>query len=177
MKRTKILKIKEYCEIGKLLTPELNVSDVSHENIVTKAGAPLYESTAAMPVTNKIVNAIIALPSNNEESKANLDSLTNVVTGFIDSLNVEKEVAFSIGNYFAGDYTSGKSCWDGESLCVSLYGAISDQVTTIATAVQILDALNLPKILIVFENSVMEITSNSKQTKPSQQTHVKRLCD
>lgn len=174
MKKTKILSVKEFRGIGKHLAPEMRLFEVYSENIAVVIGTPLYESKG-MPVTDKIENAIIALPANIDEKVVNTDTISDAITQYVDSLHVEGDVGFSVGNFFAGDYISDESIWNRDSLCVSLYGAISDGVTTLEIATQIANTLELPKILVIRETSIIELSKAYSTITYTSTNHIRRL--
>lgn len=174
MKRTKILKATEFGGILRSIADNTHIVEIVDENIKTELCSPIFESNA-QPVTDKIDNAIIALPANLDENVVNVDSLTDTITNHVDHLNVEGDVGFSVGHFFAGDYTSGESVWNRESLCVSLYGAISDRKTTLYIANRIYLKHKLPSILIVGETSSIELTKNGAIITSITEKHVKRL--
>ena len=63
-----------------------------------------------------------------------------------------------------------------KSLCVSLCGAISDRAGTIAVAVQIMAQFDLPKMLIINESSIMELTKEGEQS-PLPKHKIRRMGD
>ena len=174
MKKNKIFSLKEFYETGRQLAPKMLLFDVCDENIAISPNTPLFESECTAETT-KIENAIIALPANLDETVVNVDSLSDTITRFVDNLNVEGDLGFSVGHFFAGDYTSDESVWDRNSLCVSLYGTISDRKTTIATAIEIANAHKLPKILVIGETSIVELAAASAIITPSSKNRIKRL--
>lgn len=174
MKKTKILSVKEFRGIGKHLAPEMRLFEVYSENIAVVIGTPLYESKG-MPVTDKIENAIIALPANIDEKVVNTDTISDAITQYVDSLHVEGDAGFSVGNFFAGDYISDESIWNRDSLCVSLYGAISDGVTMLEIATQIANTLELPKILVIRETSIIELSKAYSTITYTSTNHIRRL--
>ena len=171
MKISKILKVSEYVAMSGNLTTNTRIYEVLNENIAVKHSEPLYESS--MPITKKIENAVIALP----EDTVDIESLTNTVTKFLKDQQIKGEHGFSVGNYFASDYASSGSKWNEKSLCVSLWGDVSDRAGTIAVAVECMRAHNLPRILIVTDNCIMEITRDSSEIKPLPQQRIKKLGD
>ena len=171
MKISKILKASEYAAVGDKLTNDTHVFEVLNENIAVKHSEPLYESS--MSITKKIENAVIALP----EDTVDIESLTNTVTKFLKDQQIKGEHGFSVGNYFASDYASSGSKWNEKSLCVSLWGDVSDRAGTIAVAVECMRVHNLPRILIVADNCIMEITRDSSEIKPLPQQRIKKLGD
>ena len=169
MKISKILKVSEYAAVGDKLTNDTHVFEVLKEKIAVKHNEPLYESS--MPITKKIENAVIALP----EDTVDIESLT--ITQFLRDQQIKGEHGFSVGNYFASNYASSGSKWNEKSLCVSLWGDVSDRAGTIAVAVECMRVHNLPRILIVADNCIMEITRDSSEIKPLPQQRIKRLGD
>lgn len=171
MKNTKILKVGEYSVLSGSKQNDFRVCGVVKENISIQASEPLYESEQ-FPSTNQIEPAVIALP----EGDTTIESLTDTITHFIKNQQMQSEVSFTIGNFFSGDYKSGKSIWNEKSLCVSLTGAISDRAETVAVAVEIMAKQNLPIILVLTEAGVMEITRDgSTNLKPKSQNRIKRI--
>lgn len=171
MKTTKILTVGEYAAVRGNLTKDTRIYEVKNENIEITSTEPLYESS--MPITKKIENAVIALP----EGEISIESLTDTITRFLNDQQIKGDHGFTVGNYFAGDYTSSGCKWNEKSLCVSLWGDISDHAGTIATAVQILSAYHLPRILVMNETSVLEITKEGNEVKPLPQSRIKRIGD
>lgn len=171
MKISKILKVGEFSAVNGKLPKNTRIYELLKENIAVKSTEPLFESS--MPVTKKIENAVIALP----EGEISLESLTDTITRFLKDQQIKGDHGFSVGNYFVGDYKSGENKWNEKSLCVSLWGDISDRAGTIATAVQILSAYHLPRILVLNETSFLEITNDSNEVKPMPQRRIKRLAD
>lgn len=171
MKTTKILKISEFAAVNGKLPKNTRIFELMKENIAIQNTEPLYESS--MPITKKIENAVIALP----EGEITIESLTDTITRFLNAQQIKGDHGFTVGNYFAGDYKSGENKWNEKSLCVSLWGDISDRAGTIATAVQILSAYHLPRILVMNETSVLEITKEGNEVKPLPQNRIKRIGD
>lgn len=171
MKTAKILKVSEFAAMGDTLSHNTRIFEIQNENIAVNNAEPLYESS--MPVTKKIENAVIALP----EGEITIESLTDTITRFLNAQQIKGDHGFTVGNYFAGDYTSSGCKWNEKSLCVSLWGEISDRAGTIATAVQILSAYRLPRILVMNETSVLEITKEGNEVKPLPQNRIKRIGD
>ena len=171
MKTAKILKVGEYAAVRENLTKDTRIYEVKNEKVEITSTEPLYESS--MSVTKKIENAVIALP----EGEISLESLTDTISRFLNDQQIKGDHGFSVGNYFAGDYKSGENKWNEKSLCVSLWGDISDRAGTIATAVQILSAYHLPRILVMNETSVLEITKDGNEVKPLPQNRIKRIGD
>lgn len=171
MKTTKILKVSEFAAMSGTLSKNTHLYEVQNENISNTSTEPLYESS--MPITKKVESAVIALP----EGEISIESLTNTITRFLNSQQIKGDHGFSVGNYFAGDYKSGENKWNEKSLCISLWGDISDRAGTIATAVQILSAYHLPRILVMNETSVLEITKEGNEAKPLPQNRIKRIGD
>lgn len=153
------------------LPKNTRIYELLKENIAVKSTEPLFESS--MPVTKKIENAVIALP----EGEISLESLTDTISRFLNDQQIKGDNGFSVGNYFAGDYKSGENKWNEKSLCVSLWGEISDRAGTIATAVQILSAYHLPRILVIGDTGILEITKNGNEIKPLPQNRIKRIGD
>ena len=171
MKISKILKVGEYAAVRENLTKDTRIYEVQNENIEITSTEPLYESS--MPVTKKIENAVIALP----KGEISIESLTDTITRFLNAQQIKGDHGFTVGNYFAGDYTSSGCKWNEQSLCVSLWGEISDRAGTIATAVQILSAYHLPQILVIGDTGILEITKNGNEIKPLPQNRIKRIGD
>ena len=171
MKTAKILKVGEFAAMGDTLSRNTRIFEIQNENIAVNNAEPIYESS--MPITKKIENAVIALP----EGEISLESLTDTITRFLNAQQIKGDHGFTVGNYFAGDYTSSGCKWNEKSLCVSLWGEISDRAGTIATAVQILSAYHLPRILVLNETSFLEITKDSNELKPMPQRRIKQLAD
>lgn len=172
MTSTKILKINEFKAINKNIVSNIHVQEVTGVKIAATQTEPLYESesfTSAM----KIENNYIVLPFN-PKCKITIESLTLNLTNYIQSQRIG-ESGFSVGHYFTNDYKSGESIWNEKSLCVSLVGEISDRAGTIATAVEIMRMYNLPRILILTETCMMEITRDGNQVKPLPQHRIKRI--
>lgn len=169
MSTTKVLKIKEFIAIKENFSHNLCMRELE-KNIPTAKTEPLYENTVT---TNQVYSAIIALP----HCEVSIDSLIDTVTNYIKNQDVRDDCGFSVGNFFAGDYTSGKYKWSDKSLCVSLFGAISDRGGTIATAVKIMAAFNLPRILVADQMSLLEITRDGSEIKPLPNNRIKRLGD
>ena len=171
MKNTKILKV---CEYGVLCGSEQNdfrVCGVVNENIAVSTCEPLYEREQ-FPASSQIEPAVIALPVGN----VTIEALSDTVSRFLESQHIKEDIGFSVGNYFSGDYKSGKSIWNEKSLCVSLTGAISDRAGTVAVAVEIMAKHNLPIILVLTEAGVMEITRDgSTNLNPKPQNRIKRI--
>lgn len=174
MKKYKILSVPELKAIGKRTALNIHIYEVHDEHIKTKKCSPIYES-GKVPVYDKIDNAIIALPSNLEPDTINEDTLAATITEYANNLNIKGNISFCIGNFFAGDYTSGESRWNTYSLCVSLYGVISDSKTTIAIAKDIFIKHNLPRVLIVFDGSTLEFTKEGEVLATISENHIKRL--
>ena len=160
--------------MGKHIASDMHLFEVYNENITVVLGTPLYESKE-MPVTDKIENAIIALPVNIDEKVVNTDTISDTITQYVDSLHVEGDIGFSVGNFFAGDYNSEDSFWDRNSLCVSLYGVISDGVTTLEIATQIANVFELPKILVIKETSIIELSRDYSTITYTSNNHIKSL--
>lgn len=171
MKTAKILKVGEFAAMGDTLSRNTRIFEIQNENIAVNNAEPIYESS--MPITKKIENAVIALP----EGEISLESLTDTITRFLNAQQIKGDHGFTVGNYFAGDYTSSGCKWNEKSLCVSLWGEISDRAGTIATAVQILSAYHLPQILVIGDTGILEITKNGNEIKPLPQNRIKRIGD
>lgn len=177
MKSTKIFKFKEFSAACEKNVRNIHVCEVSDENISIQNAEHIFECNVPQNPTYKIEDTVIALPYS-IKSKVTIDSLSLSLTRFLKSQQVQGGCGFSIGHYFDGDYKSGESVWNQKSLCVSLYGDISDRARTIAVAVEIMKMYNLPRILILTETCVMEITRDGdNQVKPLPQTRIKRLDD
>ena len=173
MKSAKILKVGEFVALNESKLQHLRVSSVVNENIAIAQTEPLYES-ANFQSAEQIEPAIIALPVGN----TTIESLNNTITRFLKTQRLSDEVSFTIGNFFSGDYKSGKSVWNEKSLCVSLTGEISDRAGTVAVAVEIMSKENLPVILVISEAGVMEITrQGTAELKPKPQDRIKRVTD
>ncbi len=171
MKSVKILKVSEFNTLNECKLPNLRVSNIVGENITVSPSESLFESKQAT-AAEQIEPAIIALPDGN----TTIESLTDTITRFLKSQRLSNEVSFTIGNFFSGDYKSGKSVWNEKSLCVSLTGEISDRAGTVAVAVEIMSKENLPVILVVSEAGVMEITrQGTAELKPKPQDRIKRI--
>ena len=177
MKSTKIFKFKEFSAACEKNVRNIHVCEVSDENISIQTAEHLFECNVPQKTSHKIENAVIALPYS-IKCKVTIDSLSLSLTRFLKSQQVQGGCGFSIGHYFEGDYQSGDSVWNQRSLCVSLYGDISDRAGTVAVAVEIMRMYNLPRILLLTETCVMEITRDGdNQVKPLPQTRIKRLDD
>jgi hypothetical protein len=179
MKTTKIFNFDEFNAVCEHNASNIQVEKVIGEKIsITKSLEPLFESNnLTQSLTNKIENAVIALPYS-MQTKVTIDSLSSSIDNYLNSLQLEGESGYSIGNYFDGDYKSDSSLWNHKSLCVSLFGPISDRPGTIAVAVEIMRTYKLPKILIIKEMCLMEITCDGEtQIKPLPQNRIKRLND
>ena len=173
MKSAKILKVGEFVALNESKLQHLRVSSVVNENIAIAQTEPLYES-ANFQSAEQIEPAIIALPVGN----TTIESLNNTITRFLKTQRLSDEVSFTIGNFFSGDYKSGKSVWNEKSLCVSLTGEISDRAGTVAVAVEIMSKDNLPVILVISEAGVMEITrQGTVELKPKPQDRIKRIAE
>jgi hypothetical protein len=173
MKSAKILKVGEFVALNESKLQHLRVSSVVNENIAIAQTEPLYES-ANFQSAEQIEPAIIALPVGN----TTIESLNNTITRFLKTQRLSDEVSFTIGNFFSGDYKSGKSVWNEKSLCVSLTGEISDRAGTVAVAVEIMSKENLPVILVISEAGVMEITrQGTVELKPKPQDRIKRIAE
>ena len=171
MKNVKILKVGEFVALNESKIKNLRVSSVVNENIAISLTEPLYES-ANFQSAEQIEPAVIALP----EGNTTIESLNNTITRFLKTQRLSDEVSFTIGNFFSGDYKSGKSVWNEKSLCVSLTGEISDRAGTVAVAVEIMSKENLPVILVISEAGVMEITrQGTAELKPKPQDRIKRI--
>lgn len=174
MKKFKILNVKELYKASKHPIHDKHLFEICNKKIAVVIGTPLYESKG-MPVTDKIENAIIALPANIDEKVVNTDTISDAITQYVDSLHIEGDVGFSVGNFFAGDYISDESIWNRDSLCVSLYGAISDGVTMLEIATQIANTLELPKILVIRETSIIELSRDYSTITYTSTNHIRRL--
>lgn len=171
MKTTKILRVGEYSVLCESKLKDIRVSGVMKENIAFSPSEPLYESEQ-FPASSQIEPAVIALP----ECGVTIEALSDTVSRFLESQHIKEDNGFSVGNYFSGDYKSGKSIWNEKSLCVSLTGAISDRAGTVAVAVEIMAKHNLPIILVLTEAGVMEITRDgSTNLNPKPQNRIKRI--
>ena len=171
MKIPKILKVSEYSALCESKLKDIRVSGVVNENIAVSLCEPLFESEKN-PATNQIEPAVIALPI----CDVTIESLTNTITKFLKSQQMKEDIGFTVGNFFSGDYQSGKCKWSEKSLCVSLTGAISNREGTIAAAVEIMSKLNLSIILVLNELGVMEITrEGTSELRPKPQSHIKRI--
>lgn len=171
MKSAKILKVGEFVALNESKLKNLRVSNIVNENIAVSQTEPLFESEQAT-VAEQIDPAIIALP----EGGTTIESLNNTITRFLKSQRLSDEVSFTIGHFFSGDYKSGKSAWNEQSLCVSLTGEISDRAGTVAVAVEIMAKEKLPVILVLTESGIMEITrQGTAELKPKPQDRIKRI--
>lgn len=172
MKTYKILRINEFVDVCSKLPHNIRLYELHGEDIATNPTNPLYESECMPPVTRKEENAIIVLPV----CEVGVEALSDTITHFLDRQQIQGDIGFSVGNFLCGDYESGNCKWNEKSLCVSLYGAISDRAGTIAVAVQIMAHFNLPKMLIINECSIMELTEDGKQSQLPKQ-RIRRLVD
>ncbi len=173
MKNVKILKVGEFFALNESKLKHLRVSNIVNENIAVSQTEPLFESEQAT-AAEQIEPAVIALPVGD----TTIESLTNTITRFLKSQRLSDEVSFTIGHFFSGDYKSGKSAWDEQSLCVSLTGEISDRAGTVATAVEIMAKENLPIILVLTEAGIMEITrEGTAELKPKPQHRIERVTE
>lgn len=172
MKSTKVFKFKEFNEIREANLRNIHVQEVTGENISLQPAEPLYECNVSQS-HHKIENAVIVLPYT-LKGKATVDSLSLTLTRYVSKQQAQGDSGFSLGRFFVGDYRSGESIWNEKSLCVSLYGVISDRAGTIATAEEIMRIFDLPRILILNEAGALEITRDAIQSKP-QQHRIKRL--
>lgn len=171
MKKTKILKVCEYGVLCGSQQNDFRVCSVVKENIAVSPSEPLFESEQ-FPATSQIEPAVIALP----ECAVTIEALSDTVSRFLKSQHIKEDVGFSVGNYFSGDYKSGKNIWNEKCLCVSLTGAVSNREGTVAVAVQIMAEHNLSVILVITENGIMEITRDGKTNlKPKSQNRIKRI--
>ena len=161
MKTYKILRINEFVDVCSKLPHNIRLYELHSENITTNPTHPLYESECMPSLSHKGESAIIVLP----ECEVSIESLTDTIAQFIDGQQIQGDVGFSVGNYLFGDYESEECKWSEKSLCVSLCGAISDRAGTIAVAVQIMAQFDLPKMLIINESSIMELTKEGKQSQ------------
>ena len=173
MKSTKVLKIKEFLAIKENLSSNIHVQEVTGVKFSATQTEPLYESES-FPSAKKKENNIIVLPDN-PKCRITIDSLTLNLTKYLQSQRVGGESGFSVGHYFSDEYKSGESVYNEKSLCVSLVGEISDRAGTIATAVEIMRVYSLPRILILTETAMMEITRDGNQVKPLPQHRIKRI--
>ena len=176
MKAKKIFNFEEFNTICEK-NAHIQVERVIGEKIsITKTSEPIYESNnVTQKLDDKIENAVIALPYS-INSKITIDSLSSNIDSFLKSQQVQGDCGYSIGHYYDGDYKSEESVWNPQSLCVSLHGAISDRAGTIAVCIEILRIYKLPRILIIKETCVMEISSDGEQQiKPLPQNKIKRL--
>ena len=171
MKTTKILKVGEYNTLCESHLKNLRVNGLVSENIAISPCEPLYESEQ-YPATTQIEPAVIALP----ECGVTIETLSDTISRFLKNQHIREDIGFSVGNYFCGDYKSGKSVWNEKSLCVSLTGAISNREGTIATAVEIMSKHNLPIILVLNDLGVREITrEGTSEVKPKPQNRINRI--
>ena len=174
MKKLKILKTAEFNELQSVLTPSTKLIDVVGEKIEAATDRPaLFENTE--PNLEQLYPAVIALPVNIDDTYT-VDDIANRIQCYLDSLPVEGVVGFAIGNFFSGDYTSGESAWNEKSICVSLAGAVSDYAGTMATAMELLNILNIPRILMMTPSSVMAIEKDDVEEKSQARHRIKRLC-
>lgn len=172
MKSTKVFKFKEFNAACEASSHSIQVQEVKKDSISIQAAEPLYECNVSQP-HHKIENAVIVLPYT-IKGKATVDSLSLTLTRYVSKQQAQGDSGFSLGRFFVGDYRSGESVWNEKSLCVSLYGVISDRAGTIATAEEIMRIFDLPKILILNEAGALEITRDASQSKP-QPHRIKRL--
>lgn len=172
MKTYKILRINEFVDVCDNLPHNIRLYELHSENITTNLTNPLYESECVPPLTRKEENAIIVLPV----CEVGVEALGDTITHFLDRQQIQGDIGFSVGNFLCGDYESGNCKWNEKSLCVSLYGEISDRAGTIAVAVHIMAHFNLPKMLIVNECSIMELTEDGKQSQLPKQ-RIRRMVD
>lgn len=172
MKKVKILKVEEFNAVKGNLLRNIQVQEVKGEAISTCISEPLYESES-LPSLNQKENAIIALP----ECEVTIEALTNTITQFLKRQSIPEEMGFTIGNFFSGDYKSGGKRWTEKSLCVKLFGGVSDKAGTIAVTIEIMQVHNLSRALIVTDINVMEITRDGSQVKPLPQNRIRRIGD
>ena len=171
MKTPKILKVGEYSVLCESRLKNLRVNGLVNENIAVSSCEPLYESEK-YPATNQIEPAVIALPVGN----VTIEALSDTISRFLKNQHIREDIGFSVGNYFCGDYKSGKSVWNEKSLCVSLTGEISNREGTVAVAVQIMAEHNLSIILILTETGILEITrEGTTSLKPKPQNRINRI--
>ncbi len=172
MRTYRILKTNEFIDYSDKIPCNIRVCELNGENLTTRTTNFLYESEGMPPEMHKGESAIIVLP----ECEVSIESLTDTITQFIDGQQLQGGLDFSVGNYLFGDYESEECKWSEKSLCVSLCGAISDRAGTIAVAVQIMAQFDLPKMLIINESSIMELTKEGEQS-PLPKHKIRRLGD
>ncbi|MBR6332806.1 MAG: hypothetical protein IKR77_00225 [Bacteroidales bacterium] len=171
MGTTKILKIREFEAINKNNARNIHEKEVTGGNIAIQPAEHLFECNVTH---SKIENAVIVLPYS-IDGKVTVESLSLFLTKYVRRKKAQGDSGFTIGRYFLGDYESGESVWCGNSLCVSLIGAISDRAGTIDTAEEIMRAFTLPKILILNEVGATEMTRRTNEANPFSQNRIKRI--
>ena len=175
MKKLKILKTAEFNELQSVLTPHTKLIEIVGEKIKAVTDRPaLFENTE--PHLEQLYPAVLVLPANIDATYT-VDGISNQLQCYLDSLPIEGDIGFSIGNFFSGDYTCGESTWNEKSICVSLTGATSDYAGTIATATGLLDMLHLSRILLMTPFSVMALTKADAEKEHPSKHRIKRLCD
>ena len=66
--------------------------------------------------------------------------------------------------------------WNEASICVALVGVVSDYAGTVATATELLNVLNITRILVLTPSSVMAIERDDVAEKCQAEHRIKRLC-
>lgn len=174
MKKLKILKTAEFNELQSVLTPHTKLIEIVGEKIKAVTDRPaLFENTE--PHLEQLYPAVLVLPANIDATYT-VDGISNQLQCYLDSLPIEGDIGFSIGNFFSGDYTCGDSVWNEASICVALVGVVSDYAGTVATATELLNMLNITRILVLTPSSVMALAKDEAEKERPQKHRIKRLC-
>lgn len=147
----KILKFDEFIAINESHAEDVQFRQSINDILKIRKCDPLFQSEN-LP-TNKMEDAVIALPS----GEGSVESISNTVTKYFNGQKAQKSSGYEIGKYCSGNYLSGGIQWDENSLCVSVYGALSSIKNIQAIAVELLLDLNLDRLLIFDEKSIIEV--------------------
>jgi len=176
MKSIRILRFAQFDAVNESQIHNINICEVTAENISSQAAEPLYES-GNFPALCENESTIFVFPIGDNVT---IEALTNCVTKVLNrEKQSDKEIGFSVGNFYKGDnYKSGGHLWNEDSLCVSLFGVtVANERFALDKACFLMSQLNLPRLLVLIpkDNKVLEVVKEDSKVKTNTKNHIKRV--
>lgn len=166
MSKNKILRTNEF-QVYQEVINHCHLTEVMSDDIrLARRRTPILE--CGDPV-GQSASGIIILPSSVKETEKNVGKISKIVREHADKCELPA-YNFSIGYYFAGDYTSADdSAYTADSLCVGLSDGLGDIPTILMIGAKLMQGFRLPSLLIVAADTIMEVGMDGAVKKEGRQ--------
>ena len=167
MRKNKILRINEFRDYQEMVN-HCHLTEVISEDIkLTKHRKPIYECGDSVGQSE---SSIIILPTSVKKTERNVARISRIIEEYADMHIKREECRYSVGHYFAGDYTSDDdTTYTSDSLCVSLSDGLGDIPTVVEIGAKLMRGFRLSRILIVNPNTIMEVGMDGQVKKEGRQ--------